>query len=316
MFFISLLSLPLALLLDYFLGEPPKYHPLVGFGNMANWLEARLNLKKITPIQQGIFGIVAWIIAIIPLTLLVYWLQLIFNNSWLASLFLATLCGWLAIGWNSLRQHGLAVKQAIEQGNLEQARIKTSYLVSRDTSQLTESALSTASIESILENGSDAVIAPLFWLLILGAPGVVLYRLSNTLDAMWGYHNQRFEYFGKFTARVDDLLNYIPARVTALLYCLGGKTKQAWKAWQTQGIKWYSPNAGIVMAAGAGSLGLKLGGTAIYHGLEKFRPKLGYEKEPTAQDIKRAIRLLDKSIYTIALLAILLFLPFILFSLN
>ncbi len=306
-FIISLLSLPCALLLDYFWGEPPKYHPLVGFGNLANWLEAQLNRPETTPLQQGILGIAAWIIAVIPLTLLFYWFQLIFSSSWLASLLLATLCGWLAIGWNSLRQHGLAVEQAIRQGDLEQARLKTSYLVSRETSRLDESALSTASIESILENGSDAVIAPLFWLLIVGAPGVILYRLSNTLDAMWGYHNQRFEYFGKFTARVDDLLNYIPARITALLYCLGGKTKQAWKAWQTQGINWYSPNAGIVMASGAGSLGLKLGGTAIYHGVQKSRPKLGYEKEAEAEDIKRAIRLLDKSIYTIALLVTLLF---------
>jgi len=205
--------------------------------------------------------------------------------------------GWLAIGWKSLEEHGLAVSDAFSEGNIEHARLRTSYLVSRDTSELDESALSKATIESILENGSDAIIAAVFWLCIFGAPGVILYRLSNTLDAMWGYRNERFEYFGKSTARIDDVLNYIPARLCALLYSVCGDTNKAITAWKAQASTWYSPNAGVVMATGAGALNLQLGGSAVYHGSLKDRPALGYSNEAVTSDIKRSLNLLNNSVY-------------------
>ena len=297
-----LVLLPFSLLLDRILGEPSYYHPLVGFGKFANWIEVKFNKEKLSSSFSFIVGVTAWLFAVIPLTLFVYLLDDFLNDYWLGSYWLGIFCGWLAIGWQSLRQHGLAVEQALNENNLEQAREKTAYLVSRDTRELDETALSRATIESILENGSDAVIAPLFWLLIFGAPGVILYRLSNTLDAMWGYHTPQFEYFGKFTARVDDVLNYIPARITALLYALCGNSKQAWNAWKTQGVNWYSPNAGVVMASGAGALNIQLGGSAIYNGLQKIRPELGFEKSPMSHDIKRAIQLLDYAVYTVAII--------------
>lgn len=285
-----LMLVPLALFLDQLLGEPSRFHPLIGFGRLANWIESRMN-RGVNLFSRGI---AAWLVLVIPISLTIYWL-----DSWLGGWWMGALCGWLAIGWQSLRKHGVDVLQALNQNNLKDGRLKTSYLVSRDTSELDSSELSKATIESILENGSDAIFAPLFWLIILGAPGVVFYRLSNTLDAMWGYHNKQFEQFGTFPARIDDVLNYFPARITASLYLLSGKRKSALQAWKTQGHNWYSPNAGVVMATGAGALMLKLGGNAIYHGKLKQRPDLGAGSQPTFADIRPALRLIDRSVYVI-----------------
>lgn len=291
---ISPLTTIAALLLDRWLGEPPRFHPLVGFGKLANWLESLFN-------QRSIFlGGVAWCLAVLPLAATVWWLDTLFGGLWMG-----ILCGLLAIGWSSLRQHAQWVVQALDAGDLPQARQKVGWLVSRDTSQLDAPAVSRACIESVLENGSDAVFAPLFWLIIGGAPAVVLYRLSNTLDAMWGYRSDRFERFGKVAARLDDLLNLIPARLTALTYALCGHFPTAMQAWKTQGKHWYSPNAGVVMAAGAGALQLQLGGNAVYAGQAKTRPALGRGATPCAGDITRAIALLDRGVYLWAGIALL-----------
>jgi len=283
---LHLMAVTLALVLDRFLGEPPIFHPLVGFGHLANKCEATLNRHRFCFVK----GIFAWCLVVLPVVALVYWLDQQMGGFWLSAIF-----GWLAIGWKSLRQHGQWVYDALINHDLATARQKTSYLVSRDTSKLNETELSRATIESLLENGSDAMFAPLFWLLIGGAPLVVLYRLANTLDAMWGYRNERYEQFGKFTARMDDLLNLIPARITAFLYALSGNSKQALDAWKSQGKTWYSPNAGVVMASGAGALNLKLGGDAVYHGKRKSRPVLGGANEPTAEDIQHTLELIHRS---------------------
>lgn len=230
-----------------------------------------------------------------------WWLDALIGGWWLS-----IGCGWLTIGWHSLRQHAQWVETALLTNNLAEAREKVGWLVSRDTSALDATGISRACIESVLENGSDAVIAPLFWLAVAGAPGVICYRLCNTLDAMWGYRNERYERFGKCAARVDDVLNYLPARLTALLYALAGKSRPALHAWQTQASTWYSPNAGVVMATGAGALALQLGGNAIYHGQEKTRPALGAGAAPQATDITCAIALLDRSVWLGALLNLLL----------
>lgn len=285
LYMLSTLLVP-ALLLDRLLGEPPRFHPLVGFGKLVDSLESHLNHRSIT------HGILAWSLAVLPLIAIVWWLDTLLGGVWMS-----ILCGWLAIGWQSLRQHAQWVQQALLADDLVQARQKVSWLVSRDTTQLDSPQISRACIESVLENGSDAVFAPLFWLIIGGAPAVVLYRLSNTLDAMWGYRSERFERFGKWAARVDDVLNWIPARLTALTYALCGQFSAAIHAWRTQGVRWYSPNAGVVMAAGAGALQVQLGGDAVYAGQTKARPPLGAGAIPDAAAITRAIRLLDRGVY-------------------
>ena len=293
---IHLLTIPISLVTDRILGEPTRYHPLVAYGKLVDRIESRLNRGP----EKVSKGAIAWIIAVLPIVVLVWLLDTLIGGWWLSILF-----GWLAIGWQSLRQHGTWVEQALQAHDLDEARQKISWLVSRDTSQLTPNEISKAGIESILENGSDAIFAPLFWLAVGGAPAVVTYRLCNTLDAMWGYRNERYEQFGKFSARVDDLLNIIPARLTAFTYGLVGDFRSAMLAWRAQAGQWYSPNAGVVMAAGAGALGIRLGGNAIYHGKSKKRPSLGLGEDPQTSDLSAALKLIDRSVYLWGIIALL-----------
>ncbi|HEX8962160.1 MAG TPA: CobD/CbiB family cobalamin biosynthesis protein, partial [Rhodocyclaceae bacterium] len=173
-------------------------------------------------------------------------------------------------------------------------RRRVGWMVSRDTSVLDEEGVSRAAAESVLENGNDAIFGTLFWFFVAGGPGALLYRLANTLDAMWGYRDARRVHFGWAAARIDDVLNFIPARLTALTYALLGRTGVALACWRTQAGAWSSPNAGPVMAAGAGALAVRLGGAAIYHGAAEQRPTLGAGAPPAAADVGRAVALVER----------------------
>jgi len=276
--------------LDALLGEPRRGHPLVAFGRLAGRLEKRLNAGG-----RGwrSHGVSAWCLAVVPLTLLALVLSRLPGIGWLVDA-LALYC---ALGLRSLGEHVLPVATALRRGDLGEARRRVSYLVSRETAELDETAVARAATESVLENGSDAVFAALFWFVVAGAPGVVLYRLSNTLDAMWGYRNARFERFGWAAARIDDGLNYIPARLVALTYAVLGKTRLALSCWRRQAPTWDSPNAGPVMAAGAGALGVALGGPAIYHGQLHERPPLGQGPAADAGSIERGWALVSRGVW-------------------
>lgn len=270
--------------LDGLLGEPKRWHPLVAFGNVAQRIEQRLNSGGHGWRSHGVTG---WCVAVLPLTLLTL---LLVQIPYLGAL-LEVLALYAALGLRSLGEHAMPVAQALRLGDLAQARRRVGYMVSRNTTELDSAGVARAGTESVLENGSDAVFAALFWFLVAGAPGVVLYRLSNTLDAMWGYRNARFERFGWAAARIDDGLNYIPARLVALTYALLGQTRLALRCWRRQAPLWDSPNAGPVMAAGAGALGVALGGAGVYHGELHQRPELGEGAAPQARDIERALNL-------------------------
>ena len=269
--------------LDAWLGEPRRWHPLVGFGHLAQRIEQRLNSGGRGWRSHGVSG---WCLAVLPPVLLV-WLLSLSSLGWLVDLLVL----YFALGLKSLAQHALPVAQALRLGDLDEARRRVGYLVSRRTSELDACGVARAGTESVLENGADAVFASLFWFAVLGAPGVLLHRLSNTLDAMWGYRNERFERFGWAAAKIDDVLNYVPARLVALTYALLGRTATALRCWQRQAPQWDSPNAGPVMAAGAGALRVQLGGAAIYHGVEELRPQLGEGAPARARDIERALNL-------------------------
>jgi adenosylcobinamide-phosphate synthase len=286
----TLLIIIAALIIDWLFGEPKRFHPLVGFGLLANTVEGYFRGSQNTSNKpQIIRGVLAVLILLLPFTLISYFLGLTPNISFIFSILIVYLC----IGHKSLHDHTQPIADALLNNDEVQARFLTSQIVSRDPETLD---IAKASVESILENGSDSVFAALFWFVIAGVPGIVFYRLSNTLDAMWGYRNQHYLYFGRFAACLDDVLNFIPARLTALSYSVLGSTKQAIHSWRTQAKLCDSPNAGPVMAAGAGALEITIGGPAQYHGQWQQRPILGVGRTAQAQDISRALLLIRKTV--------------------
>ncbi|NQY27370.1 MAG: cobalamin biosynthesis protein [Piscirickettsiaceae bacterium] len=287
---LTTLIIIVALALDWLIGEPKRWHPLVGFGWLVMRMERCLHQSAVSNNQQIIRGFIAVLLLLIPISFLSYFIAEIDAVSTLFSILVLTLC----LGHKSLHDHALPIAEALESDDLEQARYHTSRIVSRDPATLN---IPRAAIESVLENGADSVFSALFWFLIGGVPAVIFYRLANTLDAMWGYRNIRYLYFGRFAARLDDVLNYIPARLTALSYALVGNTKLALRAWRQQARLWDSPNAGPVMAAGAGALNITLGGDAQYDGKWHHRILLGYGDSPEAVDIYKALTLLRHSVY-------------------
>jgi len=287
----------IALLIDTVVGEPRRWHPLVGFGNIASWLENRLNKQfGKNRLLSYLRGVLAWGLLIVPFVAIVWFIEHLQTPQPHVEIILGVLCLTLALGTKSLMQHARAVSSALKKQDVVEARKKIAMIVSRDTSESDEVAINKATIESVLENGSDAIFAAIFWFIVLGAPGVVLYRLANTLDAMWGYRTERFNYFGWAAAKMDDVLNWIPARLTALSYAAAGSVRSALLCWQKQARNWHGINPGVVMASGAGALKISLGGPATYHGENIERPELGSGKEPQVADIDRAIKLVYKSI--------------------
>lgn len=278
----------LAVLLDRLLGEPLRWHPLAGFGWLAQRVEASLYAAS------RLRGAIAVALLAGGLALAAFLVQRSLG-SWAWLLDPALL--YLAIGATSLDQHAAAVRRALDLGDLNAARQSVGRMVSRDTADMDEAGVARATLESVLENGCDAVFGALFWFLVAGAPGVVAYRLANTLDAMWGYKTDRYLNFGWAAARLDDLLNWVPARLTALTYLLLGRSGAAWRCWRSQAANWESPNAGPVIAAGAGALAVKLGGPAVYHGCLETRPPLGEGREPAAADIARAVALVRRGVW-------------------
>jgi len=302
-----IIYLLIALIIDKTFGEFKHFHPLVGFGNCVNWIEKKLNKKKFqtnlnTQPKTRFFtrakGVMAHLIVTLPFIAIFYVLLSLINQSTILTL-VAGLILYFCIGWNSLLIHAKNIIKPLKNNDIDQARIEIGKIVSRDTSELEETAISKATIESVLENGADAIFSAIFWFLILGLTlGIeaacvmcIFYRMCNTLDAMWGYKTDRFLHFGWFAARMDDLLNYIPARLTAISYALMGNFSGALKYWKQQGSNWKSPNAGPVMASGAGAINVSLGGGAVYNGYWQERDVLGPTENK--QTIAKADKIVD-----------------------
>jgi len=275
-----------AVLLDQWLGEPRSWHPLVGFGRLATYVEEHLNAGP----WQRLKGVFAVLLLVAPFVFLAWWASL--QWGW----YVDALLLYLALGAKSLADHARAVVVPLMAGDLSGARKAVGYIVSRDTEAMSPVAVVRATIESILENGADAIFGALFWYLLAGAPGVVAYRLVNTLDAMWGYRTARYSAFGWGAAKLDDLMNWLPARLTALSYALVGDRAGALACWGRQARLLASPNGGPVMSAGAGALDLRLGGPASYHGRMQPKHFFGGERPPGVEDIQRALDLVHKSL--------------------
>ena len=287
-----------AALLDGLLGEPSHWHPLVGFGRFAQRLEEWLNPSAISrPAEnaaaRGYFGgVIAVLTAVTPPVLVLWALDRYTHFAPLLAIGIL----YLVIGHRSLHEHANSVERALRRGDLAEARRRVGAIVSRDTSDMDLHRIAGATVESLLENGNDALFGALFWFLLAGVPGALTYRLINTLDAMWGYRTDRYRQFGWAAARLDDVMNFLPARLTALSYAVVGHAATALRCWRLQAPAWDSPNAGPVMASGAGALQVRLGGGAFYHGRWRERSDLGEGRPVEIGDISRARRLVLRAL--------------------
>lgn len=267
---------------DRAFGDPQRGHPVAAFGTVAGRLEqrvhadSRLNGALFTATLVGgaaLLGVAAER-APAPRTLTV------------------AAATWLVLGGRSLEREADAVHALLAAGDLAAARVQVQRLVGRDTAALSESEVARAVVESVAENTSDAVVAPLFWGAVAGVPGLLAYRAANTLDAMVGHHNARYERFGWASARLDDLLNLPGARLAGLLVVAGPRGRSAARAWRADARKHPSPNAGVVEAAFAGALGVRLGGTNTYYGDRvEHRAILGDGRAVQPRDIPRTTHL-------------------------
>ena len=284
-----LLILPLLLgwLLDFIFGDPSRLpHPIVWFGKMISWGEHGLNKGNYRMAKGAMMAIVLILIVffvvwgfkrLIPDTILWFILDTIIIFYCLAGTTL--IC--------EVREVFLALDRSLEEGRQQVARI-----VGRDTSQLSAQEVRTAALETLAENLSDGVIAPLFWFALLGTPGMLAYKMVNTLDSMIGYRTERYKDFGCWAAHIDDVANYIPARLTALLMVIAsGKLSLLNFVWKN-GRKHASPNSGYPEAALAGILNCRFGGPHYYFGELFDKPYIGEnDRELTTADMRTAVRI-------------------------
>jgi len=272
----------LAYLIDLVFGELPCKHPVVLFGEFISGFERRFYDNRILP---GALLVVSLIAVVLSFSLaLVYVCDLL--PDWLELPVLAVMAS-TGLAMNMLHASVAALLTA------ENPKQALSYLVSRDTANMTETEIYKAGLETWAENLSDGVIAPLFYLLLFGLPGIAVYKAINTMDSMIAYKTERYFYFGKTAAIVDDIANYIPARLTALLIAaLAENKRRAWHCLFRDGNKLESPNAGFPIAAMAGALGVALGGDASYHGQIKHKPTLGLPINPVDKPaLTRALKM-------------------------
>ena len=284
-----LLILPLLLgwLLDFIFGDPSRLpHPIVWFGKMISWGEHRLNKGS----HRMAKGAVMAIILILMVFFVVWWFKRFIPNTVLW-LILDTIIIFYCLAGTTLirevREVFLALDRSLDEGRQQVARI-----VGRDTSQLSAQEVRTAALETLAENLSDGVIAPLFWFALLGTPGMLAYKMVNTLDSMIGYRTERYKDFGCWAAHTDDVANYIPARLTALLMVISSGQLSLLKFVWKNGRKHASPNSGYPEAALAGILNCRFGGPHYYFGELFDKPFIGEnDRELTTQDMQTAVRI-------------------------
>jgi len=313
----KLLSTPeillFAFLLDLILGDPRWLpHPTVGMGKTALFLEKPLRaLGRLIGGPRGAFlaGLVMVLILAGGSLALTSWLLMVLaqlnHPAWvMASVFLI----YSTIALRSLAEHARRVERPLLAGNIEDARQAVGMIVGRDTAVLDESGVARAAVESIAENTSDGIVAPLFYAAIGGTPLAIAYRAINTLDAMYGHKDPDNLFFGRAAARLDDLLNYLPARLTALMFLAAGffarlNPELGWKALLADGGKHESPNSGRPEATMAGLLNVRLGGFIVYRSGSFDLPYLNFKGRPAQEkDIGRAIKIMIiGSILTLAL---------------
>ena len=301
-------------LLDLLLGDPASLtavHPVVLMGRCIDALEKHLRARfSKTPKGELLAGAVLALLLPAGTLLLCCGLLWALDRLWApAGWLLRVLWCWQALAVKNLRDESMGVYRALTAGSLEEARRAVSRIVGRDTQALDRAGVIRAAVETVAENFSDGVAAPMLYLFLGGAPLALCYKAINTMDSMVGYRNERYLYFGRAAARLDDAANFLPSRLAALLltaaaFPAGEDAAGAYRIWRRDRCKHASPNSGQCEAAMAGALGLQLGGPSFYSGKLVEKPYIGENTRPAEpEDIRRANRML----YMGSILCLLLF---------
>ena len=307
-----ILALILGFLLDLAFGDPRfLYHPIRLIGNLIAWAERpfRAVFPKsekgelaagaffavfVTAVSAAVPALILWLVARAS-----FWLAFVLEVFWSFQILAA----------KSLKSESMKVYEALKEGNLEKARTAVSMIVGRDTQSLTEEGVAKAAVETVAENSSDGVVAPLIFLAVGGPVLGFFYKAVNTLDSMVGYKNDRYLYFGRFSAKLDDVLNFIPSRLSGLLLVAasplaGLDFKGAWRIFKRDRKNHASPNSAQTEAAAAGALGVQLAGDAYYFGKLYKKPTIGDAQRPVEyEDIRRVNRLMYAAVWLALLIA-------------
>jgi adenosylcobinamide-phosphate synthase len=284
-------------------------HPVTWLGGLIGALDARWNRRTDTPAMRRLAGFAA-ALAVIALAACIGWfVQMAIPSDWRAVV-LVGLLAWPFVALRSLYDHVAAVRDPLAAGDFGAARQAVSMIVGRDPTQLDGAGIARAAIESLAENASDGVVAPLFWGALFGLPGIAGYKAINTLDSMIGHRSERHQAFGWAAARIDDVANFIPSRLTGLLFALTGRgPRDALLCMARDARHHRSPNAGWPEAAMAGALGVRLCGPRSYHGELADEAWLNERaRDPAAADVSRALEMYVRAMLTIV--AVLAFLAF------
>ena len=298
---LTVLALLLGFIIDLIVGDPHSLpHPVVFIGKLISLLEKELRKRfPATPSGERTAGAVLWILVVLA-SFLVPFLVLRFLgwlSPWLRLIGESLMC-WQILATKSLRVESMKVYTALETGTLADARRAVSMIVGRDTETLDDAGVTRAAVETVAENCSDGVVAPLLFLALGGAPLGFLYKAVNTMDSMLGYVEPPYTHIGRYPAKLDDVFNYIPARISALLMLpagliLGLNGKNGWRIFRRDRYKHASPNSAQTESMCAGLMGLRLAGDAVYHGVLHKKEYIGDPlREIEHKDIPLACRLM------------------------
>ncbi|UQD77254.1 adenosylcobinamide-phosphate synthase CbiB [Bradyrhizobium japonicum] len=303
-----------AMAVDALLGWPSRLfarigHPVTWLGRLIGAIDTAWNRASDPPAFRRAAG-VAGALVVIALSVVLGWmLQSLLPLGWIEIVLVGVLA-WPLVALRSLHDHVAAVAKPLQAGDIAAARAAVSRIVGRDPATLDEAGIARAAIESLAENASDGIVAPVFWGALFGLPGILGYKAINTLDSMIGHRSERHEAFGWAAARIDDVANFIPARLTGFLFVLlASRRSEALSCVTRDARRHRSPNAGWPEAAMAGALGVRLSGPRIYHGSVTNEPWLNEgARDPLAADISRGLTIYRRAMLLLAgMLAILAF---------
>ena len=301
LFSCTTIALFLGVILDFILGDPHGWwHPVIGIGKIITKTEHIVRnvfpkTKRGERIGGGGLAVVVIVVSVAIPAILLY---IAYHLHWVAGMLLEAIMCYTMLAAKSLKVESMKVANALEQEGLEAGRKAVSMIVGRDTQRLDETGVIKAAVETVAENTSDGVIAPLIFMGIFGAVGGFFYKSINTMDSMIGYKNEKYQYFGTVAAKLDDIVNFIPARISAIImvvsaFLCGMDGKGAFRIFKRDRYNHASPNSAQTESVMAGALGVQLAGDAWYFGVKHEKPTIGDAKRPVElRDIQRSNRLM------------------------